>query len=201
MKKIVWILIIVAVLAAGAVALLRKKGEPPIEVTIDKATRGDITSVVTATGKIFSEVEVRISSEVAGEIIELPVKDGSKVKRGDLLVRVNPDRLQAQVHQEEAALRATQANAAEARARMEQNKLDLERLRSAIDQPVPTERDVADVFSGRQHRDGRPQLRRSSGADDGGSRRYVASVPSSGPRLGDTQLAAVTFSGRGRRYT
>jgi len=96
-------------------------------VTIAASERGDITSVVTATGKIQPQVEVRISSEVAGEIVELPVRDGQAVKRGDLLVRINPDTLEAQVAQQEASLAASRANAEQARAEMLQREIDLGR--------------------------------------------------------------------------
>lgn len=126
MKKFVWIIIAVAVL--GAIAIFAfKKEDKTLQVTVEKATRGDITSVVTATGKVFPEVEVSISSEVAGEIVELPVKDGQAVSKGQLLVRVNPITLEAQVLQQEAALRANQANSAEAKARMLQAELNLRR--------------------------------------------------------------------------
>ncbi len=126
MKKFVWTLLALAVVGAIALVAFRKEDEP-LQVTVEKATRGDITSLVTATGKVFPEVEVSISSEVAGEIVELPVSDGQTVSKGQLLVRVNPITLEAQVLQQEAALRANQANSAEAKARMLQAELNLRR--------------------------------------------------------------------------
>ena len=62
-----------------------------IEVETAKADEITIVETVSATGKIQPEIEVKISSEVSGEIIELPVKEGQVVKKGDLLVRINPD--------------------------------------------------------------------------------------------------------------
>src|SRR5207253_6868769 len=61
------------------------KREKPIPVTTEKAVRKTILQTVSATGKVQPEVEVKISPEVAGEIIELPVEDGMPVKKGDLL--------------------------------------------------------------------------------------------------------------------
>src|SRR5690606_25440177 len=61
------------------------------EVETEKVMLMNIVEKVSATGKIQPEVEVKISSEVSGEIIELPFKEGHQVKKGDLLVRVNPD--------------------------------------------------------------------------------------------------------------
>ena len=61
----------------------------------------NITETVSATGKIQPEVEVNLSSEVSGEIIELPVKEGQSVEKGDLLVKINPDLIQSALNQGE----------------------------------------------------------------------------------------------------
>ena len=84
-------------------AIINSKREKPIPVTTDKATRRTIVQIVSATGKIQPETEVKISPEVAGEIIELPVDDGIAVKKGDLLVKIKPDSYKALVEQQEAA--------------------------------------------------------------------------------------------------
>lgn len=144
MKKRYWA-IAVLVIVGGVAAFQMRKQEPPVEVTVAEATRSDVTSTVTATGKVFPEVEVRISSEVGGEIVELPVQDGQEVERGDVLVRVNPDTLEAQVLQQEAALRATQANSAEAQARMLQAELDLKRLKNLLEKGFATQDQVEEA--------------------------------------------------------
>ena len=86
----------IAVVLAGltAFAALRKH-EPEIAVETDKVTRRDITETVVANGRIQPVVQVKISAEVSGEIIELPFKEGQAVKKGDLLVRIKPDVYQA----------------------------------------------------------------------------------------------------------
>ena len=63
-----------------------------------------IVQVVTATGKVQPEVEVKITPEVYGEITALPFREGAAVKKGDLIVRIKPDLYQAQVDQEAAAV-------------------------------------------------------------------------------------------------
>lgn len=110
-----------------------------MEVTIKAVERGDITSTVTATGTVQPEVEVVITSEVPGEIIELPVKDGDSVSKGDLLVRVNPDTLEAQVKQQEAALASTRSSAAQRRAEMLQAELDFKRLQDLFEKGFTTQ--------------------------------------------------------------
>jgi HlyD family secretion protein len=122
-----WILIgasiLLIVLIAGAAAFGRKK-ESGVMVTTDKAVIKTITQVVTATGKIRPEVEVKISPEVAGEIIELPVKEGQAVSRGDLLVRIKPDFYQAQLEQQQAALSSAQAASVLSQARLTKAEQD-----------------------------------------------------------------------------
>src|SRR5437764_14530565 len=77
------------------VSILLSKREKPIPITTEKAVRKTILQTVSATGKIQPETEVKISPEVAGEIIELPVADGMGIKKGDLLVKIKPDSYKA----------------------------------------------------------------------------------------------------------
>lgn len=138
LKLIIIAVILIAVI--GAVIVMKARSKPPgTEVTIGESIRGDITSVVTATGKIYPEIEVKISSEVAGEIINLPVADGMLVEKGTMLVRVNPDTLEAQVKQQEAAFSASKANAAQAKAQLLQAKLDLKRTESLFEKGFATQ--------------------------------------------------------------
>ena len=88
------------------ISFVLSKREKPIPVTTDKAVRKTIVQTVTATGKVQPETEVKISPEVAGEIIDLPVEDGMNVKKGDLLLRIKPDSYKALLEQQEAAISA-----------------------------------------------------------------------------------------------
>src|SRR5262245_61173207 len=91
------------------VSIVWSKREQPIPVTTEAAIRKTIVQTVSATGKIQPEIEVKISPEVAGEIIELPVEDGTRVKKGDLLVKIKPDSYRALLEQQEAAIRSAKA--------------------------------------------------------------------------------------------
>lgn len=142
MKKLLWFLLLLAIVGGGLYFAFGRNDDETTAVTTQAAERGDITSVVTATGRVYPEVEVSISSEVAGEIVNLPVSDGQKVAKGDLLVSVNPDTLLAQVKQQEAALRAAKANAAEAAARLAQAELDLERMENLFAKGFATQEQV-----------------------------------------------------------
>jgi len=130
-KKLYWIGGIVLVLAIAIVALtLAKKREQPILVTTDKAFRKTITQLVTATGKIQPEVEVKISPEVSGEIIDLPVKEGQIVHKGDLLLRIKPDTYRAQVEEQQAALSSARAAIAEHKSQLAKAEADYQRSKN-----------------------------------------------------------------------
>ena len=109
------------------VSIIWSKREKPIPVTTDKAIRKTIVQTVSATGKVQPEMEVKISPEVAGEIIELPVEDGKEVKKGDLLVRVRPDSYKALVEQQEAAISSAKATNLQQKATMMKTEQDFKR--------------------------------------------------------------------------
>ncbi len=104
-------------LAGGAVFMLLRLREKPVEVTTEKAFRKEVVHIVTATGKIQPELVVALSPDVSGEIIELPVTDGQSVKKGDLLFKIQPDIYINQVQQSLAQLNAAKSQSLEARSR------------------------------------------------------------------------------------
>src|SRR5881409_2743647 len=80
--------LVIATLTVGAIV---KKREAVITVQTEKIGRRNLTEIVVASGRIQPVLQVKISPEVSGEIIELPVKEGQAVKKGDLLLRIKPD--------------------------------------------------------------------------------------------------------------
>jgi HlyD family secretion protein len=109
------------------VSIALSKREKPIPVTTEKAVRKTILQVVSATGKVQPEIEVKISPEVAGEIIELPVEDGMNLKKGDLLVKIKPDSYKALLEQQEAAISSAKATNLQQKATMLKTQQDLKR--------------------------------------------------------------------------
>src|SRR5215831_18512252 len=91
------------VLVALTVGAIVKKREAVITIQTEKVGRRNLTEIVVASGKIQPVVQVKISPEVSGEIIELPFKEGQSVKKGDLLVRINPDIYDAALSQAKAS--------------------------------------------------------------------------------------------------
>ena len=104
------------------VAVYRGGGRTLPQVSTEKIARRTIVERVSASGKIQPEVEVKITAEVNGQIIKLPVKEGDVVEKGDLLVQLNPDIYDAAVLRAEAALNSAKSNLASARAQVAQGE-------------------------------------------------------------------------------
>ena len=100
-------------------SIISGRREPAIPVTTDKATRRTIIETVAATGRVQPETEVKISPEVAGEIIELPVEDGKEVKKGQLILKIRPDSYQALFDQQQAAISTAESVSGQQKASME----------------------------------------------------------------------------------
>lgn len=126
-KLFIFLGIVVVVIVAGIVTVAARKRDKGLPVTTDAAIQTNITQLVTATGKIQPEVEVKISPEVSGEIIDLPVKEGEIVHKGQLLLRIKPDSYRAQVQEQEAALSAARAAAVQHRAEVAKAEADYQR--------------------------------------------------------------------------
>jgi HlyD family secretion protein len=123
---------IVLIAAVSAWAASRKR-EKPIPVTTDKAFRTSLTEIVTATGKIQPEVEVKIAPEVSGEIIEIAVREGQTVQRGQLLLRIKPDTYRAQVESQQAALNGARAASVRNRAELQKAETDYRRVQKLFE--------------------------------------------------------------------
>ncbi|PYQ61971.1 MAG: efflux RND transporter periplasmic adaptor subunit [Acidobacteria bacterium] len=142
-KKKLFLLIgaaVVIILILGGMVAARKR-EKPIPITTDKAFRKTITQLVTATGKIQPEVEVKIAPEVSGEIIAIAVKEGQPVHRGDLLVKIKPDVYQAQVAAQQAALNSARSATVRNRAELDKAELDYKRSASLYQKGLVSESD------------------------------------------------------------
>lgn len=94
--------------------------EAQARVTVEEVEKRTIVEIVSASGKIQPVIEVKISPDVSGEIVELNVEEGEFVKKGDLLVRINPDLYESALDRIEASLNTTKANLANSKARQAQ---------------------------------------------------------------------------------
>ncbi|MFK8309102.1 efflux RND transporter periplasmic adaptor subunit [Capnocytophaga canimorsus] len=140
MKKKV--IIIVGIVLVLVLLIVGKKsgwwGNQPKgkEVEVKQITRNSLTQKVSATGKIQPELEIKISSEVSGEIIELPVVEGQMVKKGDLLVRINPDIYQSVLNRSVASLENIKSSLRQAEANFKENEASFERNQKLFEKGV-----------------------------------------------------------------
>ncbi len=128
-KKLIWILVALVVVIATLMGL-KKAGrlgkEEGTKVSVEKVTRRNITEVVNASGKVYPEIEVKISPDVSGEIVELTVMEGDSVRRGQLLARVYADILATQRDQAAAVVNQQQAQVGNASAALDAFKARLD---------------------------------------------------------------------------
>ncbi|MBK7148890.1 MAG: efflux RND transporter periplasmic adaptor subunit [Bacteroidetes bacterium] len=149
-NKLITILgVLVAILLVVAVVGKKKgwigKGDIQ-EVAIEKAAKRSLIETVTASGKINPQTEVKLSSEVSGEVIELNVVEGDSVRKGQLLCVVNPNIYEAVVtqataglNQVKASLASARASSIQAKAAFENAKRNYERNKKLFDDKVISE--------------------------------------------------------------
>ena len=140
-KKTIYILLAVAVVLIGTLIGLSKSGvigskDKGTEIEIANVAASTIVETVSATGKIQPEIEVKISSEVSGEIIALNVKEGQVVKKGDLLVKINPDLYTSSYNRTISNLSGTKAGLNQSEASYKEAKANYDRNKSLYDKGI-----------------------------------------------------------------
>lgn len=145
-KKWIWILValvvvVIALLGLKSAGVIGK--EESTKVSVEKVELRTITEIVTASGKVYPEVEVKVSPDVSGEITELTVQEGDSVKKGQLLARVYADILATQrdqaaagVNQQEAQVQNATATLESFKARADQAERQYKRQKQLFDDKV-----------------------------------------------------------------
>jgi len=139
--------ILVIIVVAGVAFASTRKKDNGVAVTTEKAITKTITQLVNATGKIQPEVEVKIAPEIAGEILEMPLREGASVKKGDFLVRIKADTYQYQVEQQEAALLSAKATSLVNKAAVQKADEDLKRNKDLYEKKLISDSDLAVVVN------------------------------------------------------
>ena len=111
------IVIVIAVVASS-------KKEKMTDVQTEKIKKHNITQVITATGKIQAETKIIISSEISGEIVSLPFKEGEDVKKGDLVVKIKQDAYAPQIQEQNAQVNVAESNMKINEVTVQKNKLE-----------------------------------------------------------------------------
>ena len=145
-KKLIWIIVSLIVIIL-LIIVLKKTGvigkEEGIKVSIEKAGKHTITETVTASGKIYPEIEVKMSSDISGEIVELNVQEGDSVRKGQQLAKIYADiysnqrnQAAAQVNQQEAMVSNANAQLPGLKASMDAAQAQYDRQKTLLAQKV-----------------------------------------------------------------
>lgn len=149
MSKTLKIILLVGIPLIVFLVLSKKLGwigkEEGVKIDLVTVVKSTLTETVFASGKIQPEVEVKISSEVSGEVIELPIEEGQKVQKGDLLVKINPDIYLAAVNRSLASVNSTKAQVGSAKAQLIESEKIFNRNKKLYDQKVISDAEFDNV--------------------------------------------------------
>ena len=101
--------------------------EDLLKVETEKVERRSITETVSASGKIQPEVEVKISPDVSGEIVELLVKEGDRVEKRELLLKIKPDIYKSILERSKASVNTAKANLSKSKAQLTESEANFNR--------------------------------------------------------------------------
>jgi len=144
-KTLKWVLIGVGVVLAVLIAVKVASGpsDTGVKVAVEKAAKRTIIETVNASGKVYPEVEVKVSPDISGEITELTVQEGDSVRKGQMLARIyadvyssQRDQAAAQVAQSQAVVANSSAGIEALAVQVEQDKIAFNRNKDLFDQKV-----------------------------------------------------------------
>ncbi len=142
-KKILGIIALVALVLIIILAIGKKQGwfgdEGNLRVAIEQGENRDIVEIITANGKIQPETEVKISPDVSGEIVELPVKEGDVVEKGQFLLKIKPENYIMMRNRMRAALNSAKAREKQAEAQLVFSQLNYKRNKKLFEDQAISE--------------------------------------------------------------
>jgi len=125
--------LILFVAALAAAAYFKGQNKPKgQEVTVEEVEKRTIVEKVTASGKIFPETEVKISSDVSGEIVELYIQEGDSVRVGQVLAKIDPDTYESTVQRGRASVNSAKANQAASATQIETSKAQIQQIQAQL---------------------------------------------------------------------
>jgi HlyD family secretion protein len=140
-RRVILLTVVAVVLAAGGVFAYQRQKNKALPVLTAKVETQDVVSKVTANGKIQAENKVEMSALVMGQIVNLAVREGDQVKKGEFLLQIDRNRAAAEEAGSNAALRASLADRDTAKSTMDQAELDFDRARRNFEARITPEAD------------------------------------------------------------
>jgi len=138
-KKLLLVLGVLLVLAVVVIANMQARREKTVKVTIDKAKKQDLTSIISASGEIKPKKSINISAQVPGRIIKIGVIEGQEVKAGDFLLKLDSTQYEAIADRDQNFIRAANSDLIQAEARLQRDKASYERQRKLFDEELISE--------------------------------------------------------------
>jgi HlyD family secretion protein len=183
-KRILWIAIGAIVLLVVVVSNLRRSAAGQVGVQAGDVKKGTISATVRAPGRVQPEIQVKLSAKVPGQVVQLSVKEGDHVRKGQFLLQIDDTQYRAQLREATAALAAARSNLRQADAAFAQSDASWKRKESLFEQKLlsPEELDQA-----RAQRDS-DKARVDSGREE--VERAAASVQVSDDNLRKTRFDA-----------
>ncbi len=132
-KWLIWTLVILLVILIAFAAIKARQKPKGESVETEKVALREIRELVSASGKIFPETEVKISSDVSGEIVDLYVEEGDSVKAGQILAKINPESYLSAVDQASASVNASKSELARSKSSIENATAQIEQIKAQLD--------------------------------------------------------------------
>ncbi len=132
-RKIVLGVVVLVLFGIATATAIARSSERGVEIRVESVEARDLVATITATGQVRARLEVNISADVQGRVIELNVDEGDEVERNQVLLRIDPSQFEANLARARAALSQAEAQAAQQRANLLQAEREVERLRSLGD--------------------------------------------------------------------
>ena len=130
-KRIIAAVFVLAVVGIVAASLAPKK-DPPVTVQTTTVRKGPITRKVAAAGKLQAATQVKLSSNLSGDLLDLPVREGDKIKKGQYIGRIDSRRYEAQLHQREAMEQSARSELATEEVNLARLDADVKRVERLV---------------------------------------------------------------------
>lgn len=146
-----WLLLILAILGIVIAASAKKMGywgKPELKkIAVEKAEKRTLIETVSANGKIYPEVELKLSPDVSGEIVDLNISEGDSVKKGQLLARINPDIYTSIEERAKASVNISKSSVAGAESQMQQSQAQIQQIQAQLQNAQQTHQRNLQLFA------------------------------------------------------
>jgi len=147
-KRIIAALFVLAVVGILIASLMPKK-EPPVTVQTSTVRKGPITRKVSAAGKLQAATQVKLSSNLSGDLLDLPVREGDTIKKGQYIGRIDSRRYEAQLHQREAMEQSARSDLSVEEVNLARLEADVKRVQVLVKQDSASKAELEKVVAER----------------------------------------------------